>query len=226
MTKRNPGNEPIEVHCRYFLWRLSSRNGVWQADGRRNSTNAGRHSLGRGDLDQAMRTVHDLSVRVAVDVGVADQRQLQKAGRTMLEISTGNALFVDHIRRPAFAAGPNESTRRRYERILRTLQKFTIEYDIEYWEQVDGSVLNHFLKSRSNDCSHARIVTEVSLIKWLHAFLIAERHLNADCAFRYEVVRAKSCCGGTVFWCREPILSVFFSFRSLLCQTGANRRTI
>lgn len=102
MAKKNS----IEVHGRYFRWRLSKRKGVWQADGRGNHTNAGRHSLDTRDQEQALQYVHDLDVRIAVDFGIADRRQLQTVGRTTLEIPKGISLFEKHIERPEVAGGP------------------------------------------------------------------------------------------------------------------------
>ena len=45
-----------KVIGRHFTWLLSRRRGVWYADGRSgNPTNAGRHSLGTRDEQEARR---------------------------------------------------------------------------------------------------------------------------------------------------------------------------
>lgn len=191
MAKRKPENERLEIHCRYFKWRLSRRKGVWQADGRSNSVNAGRHSLGTKNRDEAMQLVHDLDLKIAVDFGMADRRQLQNVGKTTLEISVGISLFEQHTDRPVVAGGPKPSTRKRYRRISRAFRRFADLKRIKFWERVDATVLNDFATSRAEICTHATIVTEVSLIKSMHAYLIEERHLDADYAFKYQVRRPK-----------------------------------
>ena len=190
MARRN-NNEPIIVPARYFTWRLSKRNEYWQAVGRSNQPNAGRHSLGTKNRDEAMQLVHDLDVKIAVDFGIANRSQLKNVGRSMLGIPDGISIFEKHIARPEVAGGPKLSTRKRYGRIIRAFQKFADSNRVKFWNQVDASTLNDFAALRSEICTHATVVTEVSFIKSMHCHLIEERHLEPDCAFSYEVRRPR-----------------------------------
>ena len=59
------------VRCKYFQWKLFERHGVWNADGRSNTVNARRHSLGTRDYEEALRLIHDLDATIAADLGLA-----------------------------------------------------------------------------------------------------------------------------------------------------------
>jgi hypothetical protein len=68
-----PRNRTKEkVLCRYFGWLLGLRDRVWQADGRSNSPNLGRHSLGTSDYKEARRLLAELDLTMAVMHGLAD----------------------------------------------------------------------------------------------------------------------------------------------------------
>ena len=60
-----PRKKDQEV-CEHFTWLLCLHRGTWYADGRNNSRNVGKHSLGVDDRGEAIRAVRDLDGRIAL----------------------------------------------------------------------------------------------------------------------------------------------------------------
>lgn len=191
MSRNRKRKKPIVVPGRFFTWRLSQRTEVWQADGRSNRPNAGRHSLGTTDHEEALRLVHDLDVHVAVDLGIADSRLLTSSTGEMLALSDGLTHFEKHIQRPEVSGGPKVSTQKRYLRILRAFRKFAAEHKIRFWQQVDANILNDYATYRAQWWKKSTVVTELSLLKQVRNHLVEHRHLDAEYAFAYRIRRPK-----------------------------------
>ncbi len=68
----------------YFTWKLWRRGGVYQADGRSNTANAGRHSLGTTDRLEAVELLKRLDLTMAVEHGLADKKLLLEANEETL----------------------------------------------------------------------------------------------------------------------------------------------
>ena len=66
----------IVVTCRYAEWKLPIREGVFQADGRSNKLNFGRHSLGTRDETEARQLVHELDEVMAAKLGLIESKPL------------------------------------------------------------------------------------------------------------------------------------------------------
>ena len=189
MPRKEPNN--VKVPCRYFLWTLRSRDGVWQADGRSNQPSAGRHSLNTRDFDEAKDILHDLDLQIAVNLGLANRRLLDSQSGKMLSIECGLDFFDRHLDRPAVAGGPKDTTKIRYRRIIRAFTAYTQKRQIQYWEQVDADVFHEYAKVRSQSCTSATVVTEISLCKAILSFLIESKHLDPKFGFTYRVRRPK-----------------------------------
>ena len=190
MPRKEP-NKNVKVSCRYFVWTLRSRDGVWQADGRSNQPSAGRHSLNTRDFDEAKDILHDLDLQIAVNFGLANRRLLDAQSGKMLSIETGLALFNRHLDRPRVAGGPKDATKNRYRRIIRAFFAYTQQRKIQYWEQVDADVFHEYAKVRSQSCTTATVVTEIALCKAILSYLIESKQLDAKFGFSYRVRRPK-----------------------------------
>ncbi len=93
MSRKEP-NKNVKVSCRYFVWTLRSRDGVWQADGRSNQPSAGRHSLNTRDFDEAKDILHDFNLQVAVNLELASRRLLDSQSGKILSIKSGLERFM------------------------------------------------------------------------------------------------------------------------------------
>ena len=67
--------------CKYFSWTLQTRNGIYWADGRSNLRNAGRHSLGTKNRDEAMEMLQRLDLTIAIENGMAAPEAVETVGR-------------------------------------------------------------------------------------------------------------------------------------------------
>jgi hypothetical protein len=65
VVPKQPNNQ---IAGEFFNWNLFKRDGVWYADGRRNTPNLGKCSLGTRDWDEALRKVHALDRRKAFEL--------------------------------------------------------------------------------------------------------------------------------------------------------------
>jgi len=185
-------NKSFKLECRYFTWRLRLRSGVWQADSRGNNNLKGRrHSLGTRDFDEAKKLVHMLDEQMAVDFGLIQFRQQSESNEFNLTIEEGIAIYETHLARPRAAKGPKESTRKRYGRIIRAFVKFLRSKRVQFWEQVNKSLLNEYATERSKLYKTRSVATEITLVLCILKYLVEEKKLDQRCSFKYEVVRAK-----------------------------------
>jgi len=203
------------MKCRYFSWRLTTRNGVWQADARSNSMNAGRHSLGTRDEAEARQLVHELDEIQASKLGLIDRIPTRpKDGFT---VTKGIELFRAHKRRPKSVGGVAESTYERYNPILKKFESFATEQRIQYASQITRAVFDQYVEMlEEREFKLSTIVTEMTLVKSLHQFWIDEKKLDTFFAIKYPLNRPTQ----SLTYCPSPqeveaILSVCHSEPSL-----------
>ena len=97
------------VRCRHFMWRLKPLpSGIWQADGRSNTVDAGRHSLGTDNHAQALQLLHDLDEIAASDHGIIEHAKSSQPRRLPLEV--GRKLYEAHLDRPRELGGVSAAT--------------------------------------------------------------------------------------------------------------------
>lgn len=118
------------VQGTYFVWLLGQRNDVWQADGRSNNPNPGRHSLGTKDRAEALRLIKELDLKRAVELGRADRSLLQQEAAALVLLDEGRKKYLDHVARPPVLGGAAPSTAKRYKAVFDKLARFAEENDI------------------------------------------------------------------------------------------------
>ena len=188
-----PKKNPFTVECRYFVWRLRARKGVWQADSRGNNQLKGRRfSLGTRDHVEAKKLVHALDEQMAVECGLVAFRKTSESTEFDLTIEEGFAIYESHLSRPRAAGGPKKSTRKRYGRIIRAFQAFLNSKRVQYWEQVNKQLLNEYATERSELCKDRTVVTEITLIQSILNYLLEEKKIDQRCAFKYKLVRVNN----------------------------------
>ncbi|MFT5527383.1 MAG: integrase [Pirellulaceae bacterium] len=182
--------QAIIVECRYFVWRLRERNGVWQADGRSNELDAGRHSLGVKEEDDARKLVHQLDAVQAAKLGLIDR--IPEAPESGLTIKKGIELFRKHKSRPKSVGGVEPSTFGRYNQVLNKFISFAIDRRIKYASQLSVLDFDAYVGTlEEKEFSLSSIVTEMVLLKSLHQFWIDENRLDAKFGFKYPLRRPK-----------------------------------
>lgn len=167
------------IQCRHFAWRLYRRQNVWQADGRSNRIDVGRHSLGTNDEQEALDRLSQLDLVQAAKHGLAEMppKGIYQAER--LSLNAGRLLYEEHITRPEITGGTRASTRRRYRPVLDKFLAFCQERQITSWERVDAKVLQRYAANlEEGEYAWRTIYLEVNTIKQIVKWLINEGQLT------------------------------------------------
>jgi len=130
-----------QVHGRFFSWRLSNRSDVWYADGRSNSPNAGRHSLGTKDKDEAIKLLHELDLQRAEELGLIPKLAVADAKARPLPLEEGRQLYKEHYSRPLVAGGVAPGTQKRYRAALDKFIDFATGQGVMTWNSVSRRLL-------------------------------------------------------------------------------------
>jgi integrase len=189
-----PNNAPIV--CQFFTWRLFQRDGVYYADGRTAGRNLGKHSLGTRDHDEALANLRLLDSRKAVELGMAPAA---KAGvASMITVEAGWELYLDYCDRPQVLGGASAATQQRYQAVRDKHVKFCSRHGFKSWADVNKAAVqaygNWLDKKPYADRS---IFLELTLLKSVIAWLIAESHLPRTHAFELPLIKPK----GTDTYC-------------------------
>lgn len=181
----------IKIHARYFTWSLRQRDNVWQADGRSNDPDVGRHSLGVYDLENAKALVHELDLKQAIELGIANPRMRDLQMGSGLSFKDGLDIFREQKKRPYLSKGVKLTTRKRYERINKAIGKFANEASFRIWEQVCEATFDAYAEWRIVECSPRTVVTELTHFHAIHRHLIKNGHLPKKFDFEYPIRRPK-----------------------------------
>ena len=171
--------------CMHFAWRLSRRVDVWYADGRTNRLNAGRHSLGTRDKEEALRRLAELDIQRAADLGLIPRAVAPKDSAALLSLDEGRQLYEQHNDRPGVTGGVVESTKKSYRKVFDKFIPFAKSRGIETWNLVDEEVLIAYAKKLETSTKHRRdrcyatktILNELTTIKQTIKWLIDAAHL-------------------------------------------------
>ena len=184
-------NSKYEVQCRYYRWLIYLRDGVFQADGRSNTLDAGRHSLRTRQLEVAKKRIHKLDEKMAEKLGLIRFARRENDVNFKLTVKDGIEIYRNHIERPKLAGGIAESTRKRYTRSINSFSRHLEHDPIQYWEQFDANYMENLIKELSNRYKPRSVITITTTIRTLHRHLIAHKHLDDRCAFPFEITRPK-----------------------------------
>ena len=166
------------VQCRYFRWLLSQRGEMWHADGRSNEHDAGRHSLGTRDRDDALQLLHDLDATVAVNLNQAPPSAMPTVPAQIVSLEDGRKLYENHVRRPRAIGGAKPATQKRNRPVFNKFISFAKDKGILTWNHVIGATLNAYA-THLDDKGYApkTIRTELTTIVQAHKWLRTEKYL-------------------------------------------------
>jgi len=166
------------VRCKHFCWLLKQRDGVWQADGRSNPSDAGRHSLGTRDRQEALSNLYDLDLVRAEDLGLVQRSSRPTDHHRILPLSDGRTLYEKHLSRPALMGGVRKSTQKRYRTVFDKFLQFCEEHVIQSWNAVwKETLLDYATSLEKKNRMPKTIETELTTIKQTVKWLIDEGHL-------------------------------------------------
>lgn len=174
----------------YFEWRLGKRtNEVYQADGRSNPVNLGRHSLGTKDKEEAYKRLEQL------DRQIASQRGLVAPAPVNIEVAPlpldeGVKRYMEYVGRPAVAGGAGASTHKRYRPVFDKFSKVMRANGIDTWTLVTRDALNIYLNwLEDNDYMYSGEYLELTTIKQCLKWLIDSRLVPESCRFAYPLTK-------------------------------------
>jgi len=173
------------VTGQYFVWLVGTRDGVYYADGRSNTHDLGRHSLGTHDRTEALDRVRQLDLVKAVEVGMADASVLKADTDDLLPLDDGRTRYMTHVARPAIQGGASPTTAKRYKAVFDKFAEFATSAGIRYWQHVNKDVLSRYGKWLEDRDYHDKTQhIELTVIKQALKWMIEEELLPATNNFR------------------------------------------
>jgi len=189
------------VTCQYFNWRLGRRDGgVFQADGRSNQVNVGRHSLATDDRTEALDALRQLDMTMAVKFGLANAAVLQ-APESMLPLDVGIKLYMDSVQLPPAMGGASKTTFKRYRAVFDKFKVFATKRQVRHWQSVSKRILEGYGGWRDEEeYAPASLYLEINTIKQTINWLIREGHLPESAKINLAVKKV----GDSDAFCYRP----------------------
>jgi integrase len=175
------------IQCQFFAWRFGAREdtGVYYADGRSNSLNLGRHTLGTRDREAALAALRQLDLVTAVRHGRADAKLLQhlELPSNRISIADGVQRYLKYVARPEVLGGATKSTQKRYMAVFDKFMVFLVGEGISHWDQVTKRTLESYgAWLEAGDYAYRteflELMTITQAINW---FINEEKVLPATC---------------------------------------------
>ncbi len=190
-----------EIACRYFRWLLGQRNGVYFADGRANRPSLGRRTLETRDRPEALQTLEELDLTMAVQHGLADASLLKAEAHQIVTWAEGRKLYESYVKRPRIAGGTREPTAKRYRAVLDKFIRFAEGKGRRTWNELNRQLMNDYASWLDGESyAYATEYLELTTLKQIIKFLIANQHLPPATAFSYPLNKPD----GTDTYCWKP----------------------
>lgn len=187
------------INSQYFTWLLGQRNGVWIADGRSsNPTDAGRHSLGTKDRQEALQQLVRLDAVRAVALGLAPQSVLATGPDDLLLLEEGHDLYLKYVRRPPVLGGATVKTSQRYHAVLQKFVRYAQGEGVRHWQAVSKNLVEGYgAWLDDNGYNPATEYLELTTIKQVIKWLVNEKKIPASCLFSLPLRKPQ----GTTTYC-------------------------
>ena len=180
------------LQCAYFKWRIKPRaaSGVFQADGRSNKVDVGRHSLGTTDYNNALDALKQLDAVMAVRHGLAERSILEDGGQNLLDLETGRELYLSHVQRPAVLGGARPSSVKRYRAVLAKFETWANREGVRYWNSVTLQVLQDYGAWLDDEgYAYATEYLELTTVKQVFNYLIQAKEIPAQANFELKLTK-------------------------------------
>lgn len=181
-------NKSEVVKCEYFTWRLNVRDGVYQADGRSNSPPGGRHSLDTKLREQALETLQELDVTIAIQRGIAAPGTREGSDGGTLLLNAGRQEYLAFVARPRSLKGGSKSTQKRYRAVFDKAVVFFEKRGLQTWNEVTESEFANYISHLDKlGYAHATQVMEAVTLKQAFNYWIEKGLLPGEMGFKLEV---------------------------------------
>jgi integrase len=160
------------ISCKYFIWKLVNRGGKWYADGRSNSINVGRSSLGTACGTEALELLRELDEVAAAQHGLIPRDRPQATKVPLLTLEEGRQKYERHIRRPREMGGVRASTQKRYRTVFDKFIAFAKSRRIVAWNEITNQAVTDYATHLRNQGYAGKtlrneVTTLVTAYKWL-----------------------------------------------------------
>lgn len=195
------------VKAQFFAWLISQRGKIYQADGRSNIIDVGRHSLGTSIYQEAIEAVYELDRIKAVEHGLLDKNEKDKNEKRTLSLLEGRQHYEADISSSLLTGGIRQSSQKRYKAVLDKFIKFCEIEQVSNWEQVDAKLLKRYSAYLENkEYAWRTICLELNTIKQVVTWLIKEEFLPDGKAIDLPLPKAQGT--STYCWKREEVAAM------------------
>lgn len=173
---------------RFFKWKLYQRDGVFYADARSNTVNAGRHSLITKDRAEALENMKRLDRIKALELGLAVPEEPAAGVPEGLALAEGRRLYLEHAARSEVTGGASKKTRQRYQAVFDKFQAFAQKRGVQNWRQVTTAVVEAYSKflADSNYAERTQYL-ELTTVKQAVKFFIERGLLPQECRINLKL---------------------------------------
>jgi integrase len=163
---------------------LRQRDGVYYGDGRANKPSLRKHSLDTRDREAAIKQLHQLDFRKAVELGLA-KPEVGKGDAAPLSIVDGWAAYLARCEDPEILGGVSPATRKRYTAVRDKHIQFCATSGVDCWSQIDKKATNDYGRwlAKKRDLADRSIVLELNLVCSVVKWLVEENYLPPQCRF-------------------------------------------
>ncbi len=180
------------ILAKYFVWRVFRRNKIYWADGRSKKIDAGRHSLGTADHDEAVSRLHQLDAVRAVELKQADESILKSVDKDEITLERGVDLYKKYVARPAVLKGAKESTQSRYKAVFDKAVPYMKGMGLRTWNQIKKHHLESYAAFlQEEEYAYATLFLEVTTLKQLIKYLVTEKLLPRENEIDLPMEKAK-----------------------------------
>lgn len=181
------------IRCSYFVWRLVCRAGVWYADGRSNTPNVGRHSLGTSEQEEALRLLPQLDRVRAETLGLIARSPEATPAARALPIDEGRKLYETHVSRPRVTGGVRKSTQKRYRAVFDKFVPFAISRGVTVWNGVTATLLNEYAADlEDKGYAYKTLLNELTTLKQAIGWMSQAGHLHGVKPIDLKLRKAES----------------------------------
>jgi len=192
---------------KYFTWTILTRDDVYWADGRSNTINAGRHSLGTKSREEAIGLLPRLDLTIAIEHKLAEAEALTPLIDDTLSLEVGRTLYEEHAARSRITGGTRKSTQKRYRAVYDKFLMFLESKGITDWHSVTTGILEQYLTHlEKSEYSYATQYLEGTTIKQIVNFFISKKRLPAESRIALKLPKPQGT--DTYCWRIEEVLAI------------------
>lgn len=180
------------IQCRFYEWKIFERNGRFYADGRAGINPCNRHSLSANNLEDALRTLHQLDLVMAVKNGRVKYEEVADQLRKPLSIEEGISRYIKERERDLFHGQIRKKTLNRYRPILVKFAEYCLKSGAKNWIEVDTDLVKDYQTYLFNQgYMKPTVGMETTLIKQTVKYFVSKNLLPAHSKIDIKVPKNK-----------------------------------